>query len=117
MDEWYTHKERETIKEASPFTKEYLDIEEQTINHPDSSKPKNLLFYLKYLEFLQNNFMPYIFLWGGFAFRLLDAKDKYGYQITHITQGSIEKHFGTINVITVIKLCIQRSMQTRLSIM
>ena len=40
--------------------------------------------------------MPYIFIWGGFAFRLLDAKDKYGYQITHITQGSIEKHFGTI---------------------
>lgn len=40
--------------------------------------------------------MPYIFIWGGYVFRDLDAVDKYGYQITHLTQGSLEKHFGTI---------------------
>ena len=26
----------------------------------------------------------------------LDTKDQYGQQITHLTQGSVEKHFGTI---------------------
>ena len=62
----------------------------------DSSKPKNILLNLKYLEFLQTNFMPYIFIWGGFVFRQLNSKDKYGHPLTHVTQGSIEKHFGTI---------------------
>ena len=56
----------------------------------------NLLFNIKFVDFLQSNLMPYIFIWGGFVFRLLNSKDKYGHPITHVTQGSIEKHFGTI---------------------
>ena len=42
--------------------------------------------------------MPYIFIWAGYVFRGLDTKDKYGQTITHITQGSIEKHFGTTKI-------------------
>ena len=68
-DDWYSDKQRLTIKEASPFTKEYLDIENNTNIQMDSSKPKNILLNLKYLEFLQTNFMPYIFIWGGFIFK------------------------------------------------
>jgi hypothetical protein len=73
-----------------------LEIEQQVKCQPDPSKPNNLLLNLNFIEFLQNNFMPYIFIWGGFVFRELDSKDKYGNQLTHVTQGSIEKHFGTI---------------------
>ena len=40
--------------------------------------------------------MPYIFIWSGFIFRNINALDKNGRSITHITSGSIEKEFGTI---------------------
>ena len=39
--------------------------------------------------------MPYIFIWAGYIFRNLESKDKFGHTITHVTQGAIEKHFGT----------------------
>ena len=42
--------------------------------------------------------MPYIFIWAGYVFRCLDFKDKYGKPITHVTQGAIEKHFGTTKI-------------------
>ena len=42
--------------------------------------------------------MPYIFIWGGYIFRGLKQKDQYGQTITHITQGCIEKHFGTTKI-------------------
>jgi hypothetical protein len=95
-DEWFTDKERDSSKANSPFTKEFTDTENEVFIQSESSKPDNLLFNLDFITFLQSNFMPYIFIWGGYVFRDLDAVDKYGYQITHLTQGSLEKHFGTI---------------------
>ena len=40
---------------------------------------------------MQKFYMPYIFIWGGFVFRKMNAT----YSITRIDQGCIEKYFGT----------------------
>ena len=49
----------------------------------------------EFIQYLQSNFMPYIFIWAGYFFRGMTAKNKDGQTITHTSQGSIEKHFGT----------------------
>ena len=54
------------------------------------------LYNFDFILFLNDNFMPYIFIWSGFIFRNLNYKGKNGETITHLTSGSIEKEFGTI---------------------
>jgi hypothetical protein len=56
------------------------------------SGEKNLLYNPDYINFLQKNFTPYIFIWAGYVFRGMETQQN----ITRITQGSIEKYFGTI---------------------
>ena len=91
-DEWFIETPRQnTVKTASPFTKVFLSIEREAIIKKLSNFSENLLFNIEFVNFLQNNFMPYIFLWAGFVFRGIQAKDKNGETITHVTQGSIEK--------------------------
>ena len=55
--------------------------------------PDNPLFNDEFIKYLQNNFMPYIFIWAGYIFRGLTIKGRNGETITHTTQGSIEKHW------------------------
>ena len=98
-DEWFTESnDKDTIKSNSPFTQEFLKIEFETTTDDSNHLTENCLFNLHFIKFLQNNFMPYIFIWAGFIFRNIDSKDKYGNTLTHITQGSIEKHFGTTKI-------------------
>ena len=59
---------------------------------------ENFLYNVHFIKYLQNNFMPYIFIWGGYVFRGLKTKGKDGQTITHTAQGLIEKHFGTTKV-------------------
>lgn len=99
IDEWFLETpEKATIKSSSPFTKEFLTIELETKPSTQSNLPDNFLFNIDFIKFLQNNFMPYIFLWAGYVFRGLKTKGKNGETITHLTQGSIEKHFGTTKI-------------------
>ena len=99
MDEWFQETtEKGTIKNSSPFTKEFLLIEQEIKLNKSTNLPENLLFNYAFIKFLQNNFMPYIFIWAGFVFRGLKTKGKNGETITHTTQGSIEKHFGTTKI-------------------
>jgi hypothetical protein len=93
-DEWFEDNQRDTIKAYSPFTKEFIQIEIDTERQP--SDTDNVLYNFNFINYLQNNFMPYIFIWAGYVFRGINATDQYGHTITHITQGCIEKHFGTI---------------------
>ena len=64
----------------------------------NESLTENYLFNQPYIKFLQDNFMPYIFIWAGFVFRGLETKDRFGKTLTHVTQGSIEKYFGTTKI-------------------
>ena len=98
-DEWFddtSEVKRETIKSASPFTNEYKQIIDETNLETNDSITDNYLFNSNYILFLQDNFMPYIFIWSGFVFRNLNIKGKHGETITHITSASIEKEIGTI---------------------
>ena len=97
-DEWFLDlNDNDTIKSNSPFTNEFLKIQNET-KIDSSNLTENSLYNLAFIKFLQNNFMPYIFIWAGYVFRNLDAKNKFGNAITHITQGTIEKHFGTTKI-------------------
>ena len=58
---------KQTIKSNSPFTEHFLQIQRNFT--PTSSEKVNKLANLKFVEFLQSDFMPYIFLWGGFVLR------------------------------------------------
>ena len=101
IDEWHDDSDdvdRNTIKATSPFTKEFLAIQNQIHMESVNDLPPNDLFNLDFIKFLQDNFMPYIFIWAGFVFRGLEMKDKYGRTITHVTSGAIEKQFGTIKI-------------------
>ncbi len=51
----------------------------------------NVLFYPQFIHFLQSNFMPYIFIWSGFVCREINHNK----ELTRLTQGVIEKFFGT----------------------
>ena len=62
----------------------------------NDSLTANYLYNIDFISFLNENFMPYIFIWSGFIFRNLNFKGKNGETITHLTSGSIEKEFGTI---------------------
>ena len=59
----------------------------------DTSQPgdENVLFNVDLIYFMQNFYMPFILIWGGFVFRKMDPT----YSITRIDQGCIEKYFGT----------------------
>jgi len=91
-DEWIQKlplsKKASTIKESSPFTKVFEQIE--LSSHEGVSETLNILCNKEYITFLQYHFMPYIFIWSGFVYREMD-----GTQITRLSQGVIEKHFGT----------------------
>jgi hypothetical protein len=87
-DDWYESNFKTTIKAASPFTEIFLEIESASIVST-SSLNVNQLHNEDFINFLQSNFMPYIFIWAGFVFR--DSK----HNIKSITQGIIEKQFGT----------------------
>ena len=76
----------------------------------DDSLMANYLFNIDLILFLNENFMPYIFIWSGFIFRNLNFKGKNGETITHLTSGSIEKEFGTIKKQMVILVYIQLIM-------
>ena len=65
-----------------------MKIELETIK--GSGNTINLLFNEDFIIFLQYHFMPYIFIWSGFVYRQMD-----GANITRLSQGVIEKHFGT----------------------
>ena len=86
---------RNTIKSKSKFTKMFQRImDDNVIDSEDATD--SYLFYYYYILHLNDNFMPYIFILSGFIFRNLNLKGKFGETITYITQGSIEKEFGTI---------------------
>ena len=98
VDEWFddtVEVKRDSIKSKSKFTKIFQTIIDNTIIDTQAGT-NNYLFYNDFILFLNDNFLPYIFIWSGFIFRNLNFKGKLGETITHITQGSIEKEFGTI---------------------
>ena len=81
-------REGQSIKAASPFTAFFLELEEQFRFNISNNSHNNPVYKPEYIAFLQSNFMPYIFVWGGFVFRGID-------NMTRLTQGCIEKHFAT----------------------
>jgi hypothetical protein len=91
VDDWFESaqysRKAATIKAASPFTV-FLEIE--FASKIGVSNTLNLLYNTDYIQFLQYHFMPYIFIWSGFVYRQMD-----GANITRLSQGVIEKHFGT----------------------
>ncbi len=85
-EDWLTHLEaKSTIKEQSPFTEVFQQL--QASYQTKGGESSNPLYNIEYLNFLQFYFMPYIFVWSGFVYR--------GMNITRLTQGTIEKYFGT----------------------
>ena len=82
-----------TIKSASPFTRVFEKIQEESTDlTTDLSGETNPLYYPQLINYLQKFFMPYIFIWGALVFRKMDPDCK----ITKIDQGCIEKYFGSI---------------------
>ncbi len=81
-----------TIKAGSPFSKYFLDLENETklIEQPSNKLIDNLLHNQKFVDFLQENFMPYMFLWTGFVLR---GQDFVNQHTTHLTDSSIENFF------------------------
>ena len=92
-DDWFLNSQAKTIKAASPFTWMFTDVfvklELETIK--GSGKFLNLLFNEDFIIFLQYHFMYYVFIWSGFVYRPM-----HGSKITRLSQGVIEKHFGTM---------------------
>ena len=94
VDGWFTFDKKSTIKNSSPFTNVFLEIQtqcESEAESPDTSGEENVLFNPELINYLQKFYMPYIFIWGAFIFRNMDPT----YSITKIDQGCIEKYFGT----------------------
>ena len=52
----------------------------------------NPLYNPDLIDYFQKYYLPYIFIWGAYAFRNMDPD----YSITKIDQGCIEKYFGTM---------------------
>ena len=81
-----------TIKSNSPFNKFFKDIRDrcqnEITNNLDSveSKQKNPLYSSKYIDHLENKFMPYFFIWGGIVLK--------GTNMTRITNGVLESYQG-----------------------
>jgi hypothetical protein len=93
-DQNFNNEKKRQIKESSPFTKEFLKIEEevrfeleQIGNHHDSNFNTNKLYYPAFIKQLQEKFMPYCFIWASFTFK--------GLNLDHATNGIIEKEWGT----------------------
>ena len=91
-DEWYTHDKKNslTIKNASPFTKVFENIQKDS-GVDNESGEENVLYNPDFIQFSQNFFMPYIFIWGGYIFREMDPD----YSIVKTDHGCIEKYFST----------------------
>ena len=87
-DDWFLSSKASTIKDASPFTQLFLNIELESMKGLGNTL--NLLFNQDYITFIQYHFMPYIFIWSGFVYRQMD-----GANITRLSQGVIEKCFAT----------------------
>ena len=86
-----------SIKASSPFTTNFEKITSDTKKQINSNQsgdqtPKNIYYSPAVLEILMDRFMPYCFLWSGFVLRDLSTEEP----ITRITNGAIEKHFGTL---------------------
>ena len=78
-----------TIKANSPFTEHFRSIEnsvQQEINSVD-----NKLYCPEFISFLQQEFMPYIFLWAGFVLR----DQEFETPTTHLVDSSVEAWFRT----------------------
>ncbi len=92
VDDWFESalhsRKASTTKAASPFTEVFLEIE--FASKIGVCNTLNLLYNPDYIQFLQYHFMPYIFIWSGFVYRQMDGEN-----ITRLSQGVIEKHFGT----------------------
>ena len=80
----------ETIKEASPFTKDFQEIQVKVVNKQPLKGVNNGLHRPSFINFLQKNFMPYAFIWSGFAFGSIDDELPY---TCHITNGTVENKF------------------------
>ena len=83
----------QTIKGASPFTKNYINIEQTILTKLNEESFQDLesndLYNQDFIDFLQKNFMPYHFLWGGFVYRGLPFSEI----TTHLTDGPVENLF------------------------
>lgn len=89
-DNWHINQIKSTIKSASPFTVVFNKIQAEVSECV--SGEENLLYNINLINYLQNFYMPYIFIWSGYVFRNMDPS----YSLTKIDQGCIEKYFGTI---------------------
>ena len=90
-DETPSAKKFTTLKQESPFTQHFKNIEDTVIaNHMSAAlgAEDNVLYCPQVVNFLQDRMMPYIFIWGGFVLQ--------GTQLTRITNGVIEKYQGTV---------------------
>ena len=76
-----------TIKDSSPFARCFREIQAQikAIDISDEFFDENPFYNESFIDYLLDNHMPYIFIWGSYAFKGLD--------ITRITNGCIENLF------------------------
>jgi hypothetical protein len=61
---------KKTIKAGSPFTAHFLEIQLKVQSQiPAGGNRVNSLVHPAFITFLQEEFMPYIFLWGSFCLK------------------------------------------------
>ena len=92
-DERFRKENNQTVKESSPFTKHFLSVQQEVrqVTSSSSGTSPNALRNETFIEFLQSDFMPYIFLWGGFVLR----NQEFDRPTTHMVDSSIEAWFRT----------------------
>jgi hypothetical protein len=81
-----------SIKEHSPFTNVFIEIEKQakvSISDKAYCSKVNKYYCPKYIDLLQSNFMPYSFIWISFALRAHKS------QMTRVTNGTVERFIRT----------------------
>ena len=82
-----------TLKNKSPFTKHFVQIQEEaseSISFETSAEKENQFFCVEVISHLLNKYMPYCFLWASFTLKDLPENN-----LTRFTNGTLEKKFGT----------------------
>ena len=88
VDEFYFDPTK-SIKSQSKFGRKFREVFDnfKMSCENEESSAQNSLYFPDFLIFLLDNYLPYIFIWAGYSLK--------GLGITSITNGCIEKQWGT----------------------
>ncbi|CAF1030492.1 unnamed protein product [Brachionus calyciflorus] len=81
-----------TIREQSPFTELFQQVESDALKElsteTSASSTPNVYYSPEFIKFLQHNFMPFAFLWVNFGL------SENSNQITRMTNGLLDQYIG-----------------------